>query len=83
MKPVMIDLGWAMARISLTTLDTEQPGIRKIVPQLTICWPGDESQSSGAIELWDLDGLHNLRDALGQFLDKYDEELAEERRQEM
>lgn len=72
MNPAMIDLGWAMARLEITALETTQPGEKKLTPMLTICWPGGDDIPSGAVQLWDEDGLHNLRDALAAFLDSWD-----------
>jgi hypothetical protein len=69
----MIDLGWAMARLELTALDQGEGKPRLLSPMLTLCWPGDEDQTSGCIRLWDNDGLHELRSTLSEFLDEYDE----------
>lgn len=66
MKTTMIDLGHCLGRISLVTVDGE-PGQ---TPSLLISDP----ESEKSVEIWNLEALHNLKDALSEALDEYDSE---------
>jgi hypothetical protein len=71
MKPMMINLGWAMARLELVEIASPPELGPQHKPQLVISWPTEDG-GGGWLELYDYEGLHSLRDALGEFLDEFD-----------
>ena len=49
-------------------------------PTLTLMHPETEDGDAKSIVVWQLDGLHNLRDALAEYLDAHAERLVGEER---
>ncbi len=76
-KTRVIDLRWALARIELIG----EQGKEQLC--LTIVTPeGDNGEPARSIDIWQVEGLHNLRDALAQSLDEYSEFLEKQPRQD-
>jgi hypothetical protein len=60
----VIDCGFAVAVIELT--EDRQP-------MLTLMTPANGEDDAQSFAVWGDEGLHNLRDALAEFLDEFDQ----------
>ena len=67
----LVDCGFIVAVLEDGS-DQGSPGQGESGPTLTFIAPAGEDTEAQSLCLWDTEGLHNLRDALGEFLDRLD-----------
>jgi hypothetical protein len=73
MKRRVADLGFALA-----SFDMLQDNEGAFAPALTIVVPETDDDEAKSVTVWNIDGLHNLRDMLAEGLDEFDSEQSGE-----